>query len=968
MRSSSRLPHRAKRGNARRSLLVTIALTAALGLTGCGPGNSLNTGLNGTEESPTTLVASAAYVRTDDQANDRLASLQKAIDDLRESTKSGWVGRQDDVTGYLADLSGGRFLTEPGDDADAVITGLMDSYGQELFGVGMTDLLLGDEGASTVTGSSTIRATQQLEGVPVLDGALVFSIGEADTEPRVNAVRGRVFSGLSTSTTPAFPAGRASRAAQRLSGGAAQGEPLLVVLPGGEGTLAWQVTIVGAAPTGDGLALADGLYYMDALSGDLVEVRAASAHGRTMLPDVQQLATGSHGNRTLGRLRGAAAEDGAVEVTGDNPIGGTLTANGLLTDQGVALVDTTVPTYDPATGKGGIYTYDAHDSGNEDNLPGELYVERGQGTSIRDPEAIAAQALSRVVYDFYASLGRASWDGQGGSLISTVNFSDNSFCNSFFSDSLQPPQMVYGNPCGPGGTPAETTEVEIDTAAHEITHGVTATSAGLIYSGQSGAMNEGFSDYFGNVIGNRMKGIDTAEIFEGSCSGITEPTPMCRPNPDGGLSLRYMLNGNTMDDYLFALNPTYRLRTLGVDNQDQGGVHLNSSIWNNVLWTIRSRLAQIDGVSANDSPRAQNFDKIVYAALTTQLGPSAGFLDASRAIVQTAVDAGADSVILDTIRDTFAFDKICDDCSDLGTIPGVIISNSPSTQLAPAVHGDQVAWLDLAQGDGVFGFPASSKLGGTPSNLATTPETAQVVFAGDSTIALELPGSIVRYDADGSKTSVADGVGQSTLTAGLAGSDEGAAWQSAEDGTISYLDPEGTVVTENLPDLGGDTVVSMGTGAGTVGLGTDSGAVLLWQPGSGFSQLGQLDGAVLATAAYGNLVLAIDDAGHAALFDADGNRTDLSDQAIPFGAAMNADYAVWTNAVGTLEGGVARTEGVEFPDTDLYLYSNKTGGIYDLLPERGQQGFPAMSGDRVVWQDSVFGGDDILTAQVPSGL
>ena len=32
-----------------------------------------------------------------------------ALDALRSTTSSGWTGRQDDVTGYLADLSGGRF-------------------------------------------------------------------------------------------------------------------------------------------------------------------------------------------------------------------------------------------------------------------------------------------------------------------------------------------------------------------------------------------------------------------------------------------------------------------------------------------------------------------------------------------------------------------------------------------------------------------------------------------------------------------------------------------------------------------------------------------------------------------------------------------------------------------------------------------------------------------------------------------
>jgi hypothetical protein len=83
---------------------------------------------------------------------------------------------------------------------------------------------------------------------------------------------------------------------------------------------------------------------------------------------------------------------------------------------------------------------------------------------------------------------------------------------------------------------------------------------------------------------------------------------------------------------------------------------------------------------------------------------------------------------------------------------------------------------------------------------------------------------------------------------------------------------------------------------------------------------------------------------------------------------MNADYAVWANVVGTLGGDVAADKGLSIDDTDLYLFSFATGTIYNLVPTPGQQGFPAISGDRIVWQDSVYDGDDILTASIPTGL
>src|SRR5262249_12042447 len=42
----------------------------------------------------------------------------------------------------------------------------------------------------------------------------------------------------------------------------------------------------------------------------------------------------------------------------------------------------------------------------------------------------------------------------------------------------------------------------LDIIAHELTHGVTESTAGLIYQGQSGVLNESFSDIFGVIVKN----------------------------------------------------------------------------------------------------------------------------------------------------------------------------------------------------------------------------------------------------------------------------------------------------------------------------------------------------------------------------------------------------------------------------------------------------------------------------------
>ena len=80
----------------------------------------------------------------------RLTTLQKAIDRLRDETGTGWVGRQDDVTGYLSELSGGSWPGTP--------TAFMDDYGPDLFGVDSTVLRLGEPDTVTVPGIVTTKA------------------------------------------------------------------------------------------------------------------------------------------------------------------------------------------------------------------------------------------------------------------------------------------------------------------------------------------------------------------------------------------------------------------------------------------------------------------------------------------------------------------------------------------------------------------------------------------------------------------------------------------------------------------------------------------------------------------------------------------------------------------------------------------------------------------------------------------
>ena len=499
-----------------------------------------------------------------------------------------------------------------------------------------TDLALQPEGEPTASGATSIRALQQVGDVPVLDGVLVFTIGDAANEPRLNAVRGRAFAGLEVDPEPGLGQARAARRAEAVSGGVAIDRPDLVVVPEGGGHLAWRVTIT-QADEASAVAPSDGHYFVDAHSGALLSVRPASAEGRTPVRLVSRstLAQTTAPVRALGRTpvraQSLAADPGSVEVTGTAPTGETLTATGVRTSDGTLLVDTSVPTWDGDEQTGGIWTYSMRGSSDDSLLPGELYLEpTANGTTITDAEAIAAHALSRDVVRLLRVAGPRLVGRSGRSTSSPRSTTvRRDFCNSFFT--AAPAEMVYGNPCATdedaaGGDRGGDRHRRSRDHPRRHRH----ASAGLMYTGQSGALNESFSDYFGNVIGNRVKGTDSVAIFEDVLHRLSPSRPRCAAQPGRQPVAALHAQRQRLRRLLCASSTRgYRLKLRSAaDSQDHGGVHFNSAIWNNALWSIRVGLAKIDGQARQRLPLAQAFDKVVYAALTTRLGPTSGFVDA----------------------------------------------------------------------------------------------------------------------------------------------------------------------------------------------------------------------------------------------------------------------------------------------------------------------------------------------------
>jgi Zn-dependent metalloprotease len=140
------------------------------------------------------------------------------------------------------------------------------------------------------------------------------------------------------------------------------------------------------------------------------------------------------------------------------------------------------------SGTGTLYT-DA-DNGWGD---GANYVE-GSSTTAANGQTAAVDAHFGMAesWDYYEQVhGRNGIDNTGKATYSRVHYS-NSYDNAFWSDTCF--CMTYGD-----GS-SFLTLTAIDVAGHEMSHGVTATSANLAYRRESGGLNEANSDIFGTAI------------------------------------------------------------------------------------------------------------------------------------------------------------------------------------------------------------------------------------------------------------------------------------------------------------------------------------------------------------------------------------------------------------------------------------------------------------------------------------
>ena len=441
---------------------------------------------------------------------------------------------------------------------------------------------------------STVRFQQLYKGVEVFGAHYLVHFDEEGAGREVTAVNGSYFTDLNTTVETRISESAAQRLALarqrgvRVEGLESHG---LVVLPDGAGVTAFRFTVWGHGPKGP----VKQEIFISAQTGALVLSYNDLQRAEPVVGTGERVVQGDTVDLSL--------------FLNDVPIVPRYEMNGYL--------DPVPEEPPPPEQKVQVLTYDAD---GEDGLafdPSEETVisstESHFDGTFTDIGAVDAHWGAERVFEFYKALGRNSIDDDGMPIVSVVNAGEvggGPMYNAFWDGE----KMVYGNP--EEGSEAEVYpfSADLDIVAHELTHGVIEYSADLVYLNQSGAMNEAYADYFGNAVDVTVSGTPMNDAEAGY---IAED--LCRvPNPDNwDCPLRDLNDGTTVEDFGFYL----------VD-YDNGGVHLNSTIFSGALWDIRER---IDPALA---------DELMYTALTRYSTPLDDFYDGRNALIAAAADVG----------------------------------------------------------------------------------------------------------------------------------------------------------------------------------------------------------------------------------------------------------------------------------------------------------------------------------------
>lgn len=638
-------------------------------------------------------------------------------------------------------------------------------------------------------GETHVRVQQTYQGVPVWGGAAVVHL---DANGKTVDVTDSLVRGVSVPTAPKLSADQAVNAARAL------------LQPKGE----WAVK-----PTSELFVYPIRKDVLppnkDPKTVNAVEVRhvvtgyALVYHVHTELANptdgVKQTdflidATTGKALRSWNSLQTA----GAVVGTGNSQYSGVVSLDTF--DDGAGsfyLIDSTRGTDapHPVTGDLGITIRNADHTGNYGTLYTDADNTWGDGADydVADPanttdsdngQTAGVDALYGLeqTWDYYAQVhGRNGIDDQGTAAVGVVHYSTD-YDNASWSDSCF--CMVFGDGSKNPVTGLKTVTA-LDVVGHELSHGVTSRTAGLIYEGESGGLNESSSDINGTMV----------EFFardNGDLEGPNGNWLLGEGVQENGQPLRYMykpsLDGLSYDAWF-----------PGIGDSD---VHFSSGPMNRAFFFLSQGASSdstsdyyssylpggMSGIGSNEAAA------IWYRALTQYLLPWSDYVSARVAALRSAKDLfGSLSPEYAAVENAFA-------AINVGYSAGAFDDVYPPTVTLSASESGAFWILTANTTDNVGISGVDFYLDGTYlTTVFSAPFELQLP-------AFDLPNGAhdVLVFATDTANNYAFDEQSITLTAGYDGSMANGGFEAGEDGSWTYADTYGGVGSPlfSLPGFG----------------------------------------------------------------------------------------------------------------------------------------------------------------------
>jgi Zn-dependent metalloprotease len=319
----------------------------------------------------------------------------------------------------------------------------------------VTDRVLDDDGVQH------IRFNRRYRGMRVLGGDLVMHNESSGNFRSASLSLNR---SINVARTATVSAGTAIKVAFNAYGGTTRGvQPELLVYARGDiPALAYDVRLFGTQPDGTPMemhVIVDASTALVLEAWDDIRTSALAGTGKTLYSGTVALTT----DLVAGKLSLRDPSRGNLN---------SVDMKNLTTGTGTLFVITGTTTAANVWGTG------------------------ASGTTAAALRTAAADAQygSAKTWDYFKNVhGRHGIANDGVGSFSKVHYGTK-YMNAFWSDSCF--CMSFGDGDGTILGPL----VSIDIAAHEMTHGITSRTANLIYSGESGGLNEATSDIFGTAV------------------------------------------------------------------------------------------------------------------------------------------------------------------------------------------------------------------------------------------------------------------------------------------------------------------------------------------------------------------------------------------------------------------------------------------------------------------------------------